>query len=170
MNSPSAILPDDDTEKIHSSKLNKAYSVKGDVSLSHIYNATHTKTCLPCSFFPKKSQILSVRFSGVFSSSGRFFWSSLEIILNMDCKEEQRHCTYSDESTYYKCWPVTDYMESGLLPSFLKHSTTYLHLESPPVLLELHTQAIFNLKVVRIHDVICVIQWITLLQFPSCNQ
>ncbi len=98
MNSPSVILPDDDTEKMHSSKLNKAYSVKGDVSLSHIYNATHTKTRLPFSFFPKKSQILSVRFSGVFSSSGRFFWSSLEIMLNIDCKEEQRDCTYSDES------------------------------------------------------------------------
>lgn len=52
---------------------------------------------LPFSLFPKKSQILSDLFSGVFSSSGRFFWSSAGIIWNIDCmiqktkKKKQEH-------------------------------------------------------------------------------
>lgn len=41
----------------------------------------------PSSFFPKKPQILSARFSGVFSSSGRCLASSGLIILNIACPE-----------------------------------------------------------------------------------
>lgn len=51
-------------------------------------NSTLRDDLLPSSFFPKKVQILSARFSGVFSSSGRFFWSSTGIMLNIDCCRE----------------------------------------------------------------------------------
>lgn len=43
----------------------------------------------PSSFFPKNPQILSARFSGVFSSSGRCFTSSGLIILKIACTKER---------------------------------------------------------------------------------
>lgn len=52
------------------------------------YNSPKYDELLPSSFFPKKVQILSARFSGVSSSSGRFFWSSSGIMLNIDCSQE----------------------------------------------------------------------------------
>lgn len=53
---------------------------------------------LPFSFFPKKSQTFSALFSGVFSSSGRFLWSSAGIMLKIACS------TASDVKRLVNCF------------------------------------------------------------------
>lgn len=89
MNSPSPILSVKTIVKMHGllehSMMCVVYS-----------NSTLCDELLPSSFFPKKFQILSARFSGVFSSSGRFSWSSTGIMLNIDCYRENAKYYNSD--------------------------------------------------------------------------